>query len=271
MNEVIINPEQNTAKEDEHNQQMQNLADGVNVDGGQQNQQQGETLLAGKYKTVEDLEKAYKNLESKLGSQGQQNQQSQQTQQNTDQQAQAAKDAAAATGADVSKLDFNAFTKEYNDTGALSEATIKTITDAGIPRDMVDQYIAGATAQKTLNAQTVKELQADIFKSVGGEEKYMDMINWAAQGNISKEEAEAFNSSLTNPAQAKLAVQGLFARYAAENKDLNLILGEDAGAGSGDVYESRAQMIEDMNSDKYKKDPAERRRVMNKLARSNVL
>lgn len=71
--------------------------------------------------------------------------------------------------------------------------------------------------------------------------------------------------------KAKMAVEALKNLYNASNKEPNLIDGSaNKSVGSGDVYESWAQLTVDLNSKDYHNDPAERERVQQKLARSKT-
>ena len=65
----------------------------------------------------------------------------------------------------------------------------------------------------------------------------------------------------------KLTVAGLHARYAnAVGNEPNLISGK-AASYSSDKFESTAQLEEAMNDPRYKKDPAFRAKVEDRLSR----
>ena len=136
---------------------------------------------------------------------------------------------------------------------------------AGIPKDIVDQFIAGQEAliDSTRNA---------VFSSVGGEENYNNMTAWASD-NLSKDEIRAYNSAVnsSDPASATMAVKGLKARFNAEQgfEPTRQVRGEPAKAGAS-TYRSTSEMQEDMANPRYQKDPAFRKDVERKLARSNI-
>ena len=73
-----------------------------------------------------------------------------------------------------------------------------------------------------------------------------------------------------DPNRAKMAVEALKSLYSGANNEPNLLDGTSIGSGSGDVYESWKQVTSDLNSKLYHSDPAERERVQQKLARSNI-
>lgn len=219
-------------------------------------QQKEEKLLAGKYKNVEELEKGYKELEKRLG-----------------QKAEAPKDGKIPEKKaeeppktdDKQAADFSAFTKEYTEKGELSPESYRKLQEMGMPKEMVDGYIEG---QKTI----ADRRKSSIYGSVGGEENYMAMIEWAKE-NLSESEKSFFNTAIVGEeARATLAVQGLWAKYAKENNQPNLIMGDGNGStNTGDVYQSKAQMTADMKDARYRSDPAFRQKVMDKIARSSII
>lgn len=221
---------------------------------------EGEGLLAGKYKTPEDLEKAYKELESRLGK-------SEETKVEEDGEAKEPEGVPktqeeAKEIVDSKGLDFNALNTEYADNGQLSEETYKHLENAGINRATVDAYIEG---QEALAQRTVQE----FYTAVGGEDNYNEMLAWAAE-TLPDSDKNSFNDAVTaNESMAKFAIEGLYARYRAEAGEPNLIdSGNTQTRSSG--YQSKAEMIADMASPRYKKDPAFRELVQLKVAKSNI-
>lgn len=220
-----------------------------------------QTLYAGKYKSVEDMEKAYKELESKLGANNDNNQTESQPKDSNEEDngdevpnsQNEAKEVLQEKG-----LDYNNYVNEFNETGTLSEDTYQELADKGIPKEMVDAYIAG---QQAVAEQTVERLMS----TVGGAEGYEAMINWAGE-NLSPTEQDAFNASLTNDAQAEFAIQGLYARFRAEQAP-NLVKGQSNPTSTGG-YESKAEMTRDMHDPRYKTDAAFRANVARKIAKS---
>ena len=66
-------------------------------------------------------------------------------------------------------------------------------------------------------------------------------------------------------------IKGMVARYQSNTKEPNLTTGENATASTGIRYESMAQVKADMSNPKYEKDPAFRKEVEEKLARSTII
>ena len=212
--------------------------------------------LPEKFKTPEDMARAYAELEKKQ-SQGKPKDPPADDKAGDDA-AQAANDAVESAG-----LDMGSLQAEYDETGELSEASYEALAKAGIPKEMVDDYIAGLEARAAVYSSTVKSI-------VGGDEAYEAMIEWA-KSNLTDEEIDAYDEAVNSydTGKAKAAVQGLNARMqlaegAPPQRQLN-------GRGtSSDVYESQAQIEADMNDPRYASDEAFRQKVYAKMARSNI-
>lgn len=279
MQEIRVPPE--IPQEDpEHIQEMINKVDQANQQTSGQAQEEGAkvseegSLLAGKYKSEEELqagilallqkqnegrslEDIYKDLERNLG---RPKEKPASTEEAPKQEAPKQEDVQ-----NQQTLAFEEFEKEFAETGTLSEESFKALEERGLPRHVVETYLNGLRAMAEQQAQA-------IYSIVGGQESYQAMIQWAAS-NLSEDEIETFNQAVIGtPAQAKLAVEGLYARFvrANGNPPKTMVMG-GGGASSGGVYASRQQLIEDMNDPRYHKDPAFRAEVHRKLARSNIL
>jgi len=163
-------------------------------------------------------------------------------------------------------LDFDALSDEYYAEGELSDEAYETLAKAGIPEDIVNQYIA-ATEQ----AQDAS--RKEVMSSVGGEEEYNDMLSWASD-NLSDAEIDSFNNAVSSQDfdTINLAVKGLSAmRSASTGMEPKRNLSGSVGSDAGGTYNSVAEMMTDMNDPRYAKDPAFRSKVENKLSRSNIM
>ena len=221
-------------------------------DGEQAKTEDRPEWLPEKFKTVEDMAKAYENLETKLG-RGERDQE-------TDEVDQTANDAVEAAG-----LDFEVMSQEYFDNDGLSDATYDKLEAGGIPREIVDQYIAG---QKASGEAT----RTELLETVGGEEQYSEMTNWAADA-FSDGEIDAFNDAINqgNSNMARMAIAGLKARYEAANGSEPSRTISGAEPRDGSAYRSVAELMEDMSNPKYHNDDAFRADVERKLARSDIM
>lgn len=235
----------------------------------EQQQQQAPAKLAGKFETPADLEKAYLELQAKLGKPGEQQQQTQQQapkdplKVSEDADVNAAKDAVNQAG-----LNFDELSTEYAKDGKLGDASYEKLEKAGIPKAMVDSFIAG---QMALAQQQATVLANAAHEAAGGQDKYTEAVKWAGE-NLDVDAKKAFNAVIErgNPAEVKLAVAGLMSQYTsaggAEPKNLS-----PAGNGGPSVYNSVAEVMKDMSDPRYQSDSAFRKAVESKVARSNVL
>lgn len=212
--------------------------------------------LPEKFNTPEDLSKAYGELEKQF------TQSRQEASRSDSEISQPENPEEARQAVENVGLDYDALNQEFADTGELSEKTYKDLMDRGIPKEMVDSYVEGQQALAT-------EYQNEIFGFVGGEESYTEMTQWATE-NLSDSEIDAFNEAILsgNASQARLAIDGLASRYRDNGGVQPNLVGGKASA-SNDTYQSWAQVTKDMASPEYKKDPAFRDSVQQKLSRSN--
>ena len=135
--------------------------------------------LPEKFATVEEMAKAYGELESKLGAQ---------------------KDpvkpaeAPAVTEADAQKivadagLDFSVLSTEVARDGKLSEASTKALLAKGIPQAVIDAHVEGLQASAQLTLTTA-------YAAVGGEEAFKGVAEWAAT-NADPAQVDTYNALL---------------------------------------------------------------------------
>lgn len=236
--------------------------------GPQSAEKEDKNLWAGKFKTPEEMAKAYKELESKLGGQQRDNDAPGKPEvdpnapkvaaiENTDE---------AAAMLQEKGLNIASFTAEYETTGQLSEQSYASLEKAGIPKDMVNAYIEG---QKVLVSSQI----AEIKNTVGGEEAFTKLASWAVTGLSDSEKQDYEDALATNrPGIIKLAVAAVKAKYdAAMGKDPQVVLGGNAPSGNDGVdrFNSFEEMMSAMKDKRYDTDPAYRMKVEQKAYRSN--
>lgn len=171
------------------------------------------------------------------------------------------KEVADQTG--LSEETLTPFYEEFAASGELGEESYeKLASEHGIPKAMVDTYIAGRQAMIANENSRVAEM-------VGGDESLTSMMSWAGE-NYSEAEAEAFNAAMgsSNQATVDQAVMGLYARF-NESSDATPNLLSGAGSHAADKFESTAQLQAAMSDGRYDSDPAYRSKVDAKLARSD--
>ncbi|BCV03871.1 MAG: hypothetical protein CM15mV75_120 [uncultured marine virus] len=145
------------------------------------------------------------------------------------------------------------------------------LTGAGIAKEAVDAYLAGRAQDMGMNSQIAQTDINSIYQSVGGEQKYKTLMNWASQ-NLSQDSINSFDN-LVNTGDAnsiQLAVNGLVAQYQNDNGYEGRMLTGKAAKTNTDVYQSQAQLVEAMADPRYDRDPAYREAVREKLDRSDL-
>ena len=152
-------------------------------------------------------------------------------------------------------------TEEFTNNGELSDATYDSLAEAGIPREMVDAYIAGQ--QSLVDAQT-----SAIHETVGGIGEYEAMAKWAGE-NLSDDELDAYNTIVESGtvSQATVAVKGLYAQYKSlGGGEPSLEQGGTSAADAGaKPFASAAEVTRAMRDKRYAEDPGYRQMVENRL------
>jgi hypothetical protein len=229
--------------------------------------------LPEKFKSAEDLAKAYSELEKKLSNPREENQEFRQETQNkeTPEIIEVSKEEADALreNADVDRIkshDFSKYSEEWAEKGELSPESFNELESMGIPKDFVSRYIEGVEA--------VQDRQvSEIYNTVGGERNYKEMVEWAAN-NLSKDEVDAYDDIVSGNelSSVRLAAKGLWAQYVAQNgKAPKLIGGSQSMSGSVSPFRSTAEVVAAMADTRYANDPAYRRDVEKRLEISDVL
>ena len=240
-----------------------------------------ESLLAGKYKSVDELEKAYKELQSQFSkTRNEQNVEEPSDTEEAEPEGEAQPDGRGAkeiygdligSRLEEAEIDFSDMNSRWQESGELAKEDYAQLNEAGFSAEMVDAYLAGLNYKAAADSQMNMQQVNDVKAVVGGEKEYNAMVEWAG-ANLSKEEVDAYDNIVnTQPlATIKLAVAGIYARYTGAAGREPKLYGGRKPSSEGDVYESTAQVVEAMGDPKYKSDPAFRKKVQAKLGRSNV-
>jgi len=149
--------------------------------------------------------------------------------------------------------------KAFAEEGTLSEDHIKSLVEAGLPEEVVKNYVAGLDA---LQAQ----FNQSAYSAAGGEEEYGHMVEWAKE-NLDAKEVDQFNKALDSDVDAAIsAIKGLSARWRADVGTEGKSVEADSVQTNGEGYQSSEEMQKDMADPLYKKDPAFRAKVQRKIA-----
>ena len=244
---------------------------------GEEMQAQQEQLLAGKYKNAEELERAYVELQKKIGEKNPEDSEATGESKDIDEgdetseETQETKEASPAT-----TLITEASEEYYKNEGKLSPETMEKFNTMS-SSDLLAAYMevqknnpqAQAQAAQTPDLTTA---DANVIKnSVGGETEYKNLMDWSKQ-NLEKSEIKDFNALVGtgNLGAIKMAVNGLKSRYENANGYEGRMLSGKSPKTTGDVFRSQAEVIQAMSDPKYDQDPAYRQDIMEKLDRSNL-
>ena len=220
--------------------------------------------LPEKFKSAEDMAKAYSELEKKLGQKAPEPDQKA-DEESSQEDGDATAEEQATEAADKAGLDLNELSNKYWENGELDDSDYTALEKAGYPKDIVDQFIKGQEAQAAL-------IEQQVFNSVGGQEEYNAMLSWAGE-ELSPGEVKAFNKAVNSGDMDEInaAVKGLKARYdASVGFEPTRQIRSDGKSASETAYRSVAELQRDMGDPRYKTDPAFRKDVETKLGRSNI-
>jgi len=249
-NEITLNPSEQVEGEFSA-EELDSLAVGERL--AEQEQQ----LLAGKYKSAEELERGYLELQKRLSSSS-----------NEETPTEQATEEPVEEEAEVDTDLFDTIMESYR-TGEWSEEIVNEVSKMD-PIDVANMFLEkqGETQQGQVASQ---EDISDIQDSVGGLDSYQSMIQWASQ-NLSDSEIAMYDRVMDNgdPYAMFFAAQALNARYQdAIGYDGEMLTGS-APRNTADAFRSQAELVAAMSDPRYDKDPAYRQDIAEKLERSNL-
>ena len=228
---------------------------------GEDMERQKEGLLAGKYKDASELEKAYNELERKLGEKSEPVSEEEESEIETKEE----------VSDDYEPNLLDALWEEGT-TDSLTEETfeeLKNMDPVEVAKMAMEQRnrMQQQPQSRDFTDQDVDQIQG----LVGGEENYNQMLGWA-QGNLPRQEIELFDAVMDqgNTLAAYFAVQSMALRYQdGVGRDGQMVTGK-APRSDGDVFKSQQEMVEAMSDPRYNDDPAYRDSIMEKLQRSDI-
>jgi len=262
---------------------------------GEKMQAEQEQLLAGKYKDAKDLEKAYIELQKKLGAPEEKAEVGEEAEPKAEEKTE---DPYANAYLEDGKVNYDQVTETYGEQignvfkssnidpweiskafeegkGTIPDEMNQKLVDAGFPQDSINAYLAGKATEAGYSTSTdgISDTQvAEIQNSVGGEQSYQKITQWASS-NLNSSEIEAFDSAINsgNISMIKLAIGGLKAQYEAANGYEGTMVTGKAPKTNTEVFRSQPELVAAMNDPRYDRDPAYRQDVIDKLERSDNL
>ncbi len=117
-----------------------------------------------------------------------------------------------------------------------------------------------------------QEQEATILESIGGEENFSAVQQWAKE-NLEAGELEAYNREVNSGDyyRARNALQSLYYAFQENSGYEPELIGGRLSGNSSDVFRSSQEVMAAMNDPRYLQDSAYTQDVQDKLLRSDVL
>jgi hypothetical protein len=219
-------------------------------------QQERPEWLPEKFKSAEDMAQAYASLEKRMGAGAEE------VEEEHPKKMDKAEEPPTEEASNYNEAVVEASKEYFANDGQLSEDTYKKLEEVGLPRDLVDSYAAGQQA-------LLQTEEAQIKGVAGG--NYDAMAEWA-NDNLPQEEVDAFDEAVTGGTiqQAKLAVQGLYARYQNSTGSKPQLVQGGLSGSSTMPYQSMQELARAQADPRYKSgDKAYHNEVDRRLAVSS--
>ena len=223
-------------------------------------------MLAGKFRDAEELEKAYMELQQKLGQP-----RDEETEEAPAPEAKEEEDTVPDEPSEIVSLISDASSEYYENEGQLSEQTLEKLYEAD-SKELVAAYMQ---MQQNAPQQEVPDISdrdvMEIKGMAGGDEGYAEMVGWASE-NLPADDVQAFDSLVATGQMGaiRLAVAGLKSLYQEQVGYEGRMLSGKSAVDTQDVFRSQAEVVRAMNDPRYESDPAYRNDVFQKLDRSNL-
>ena len=229
---------------------------------------QDHSQYAGKFKSAEDLEKAYLELQKKLGSK--EDQTTDESEVEDDTSTEEVEEESPVT----KRVNFlkEASEEYYSNDNELKPETIQKLKEMP-SEELIEAYLELQKNNPVVKAQPLSDDAAkSIVDSVGGQEAYNETLSWAAD-NLKPEEVAAYDNVVNsgNKDAIFFAVQALNQRY----KDSIGFEGQQVSGKAPKTmvkgFRSNAELAAAISDPRYRNDPAYRYDIEQKLAASGDL
>ena len=220
--------------------------------------------LAGKFEDAEALEKAYIELQSKLGEPKEEKAEVKEEKTEAKEETKEEPKEEEPDYEFLDKLWEESKNEKYSD-------DILDKLNGMKPADVAQLYLNYRSGVDTEPQELTQEQATELQKSVGGEKQYNTMLQWASN-NFDEAEISRYDKVMESgdPDAAYFAVQALAAKYndgvGVEGK---MLTGKPA-KDKADSFRSQAEVVRAMSDPRYETDPAYRQDIYDKLERSNL-
>lgn len=166
---------------------------------------------------------------------------------------------AAESAVKAAGLDFDQLGSKISTKGDIEEADYEALEKIGLPKSEVQNYVRLVKAE----AERVRQ---EAFKAVGGEANFNAIMEKAK--SLPQAEKDAINAMLRAEGTRMAALETLKNRFLPSDGEPQGALEAGAPAGGLSGFASLAQQTEAINDPRYKKDPAYRAQVRQRIALS---
>ena len=260
----------------ENNQEvttMENLSaeeqDSLQV--GEAMQEAQDDLLAGKYKDAQELEKAYVELQKKLGDKGSKDSpEAGDSEDSEEVESEEGNENEDEADIDTSKDGILDQLWQEANGDKYSKETLEELQKLDSV-DIADMHLRYRQQVEQSRPQITESQAQDLKNVAGGDQQYGEMLQWAKE-NLNSQEVEMFDMVIDrgDPLAAFFAVRSLAYRYQdSQGREGKMVTGT-APKESGAQFTSQAEVVEAMSDPRYDRDPAFRQKVMKKLERSDI-
>lgn len=228
--------------------------------------EEAELRYAGKFKSAEDLEKAYKELEKKLG----QKEDDSTPEEGADSEAES-EEQSTDDVSETAQFIKDASEEYFSNSNQLRPETVQKLKE--LPSEqLIDAYLE-LQKNATIQQQELSDSDAKaILASVGGEAAYNETLAWAAD-NLRPDEVAAFDNVVNsgNKDAIFFAVQALNQRYMdAVGFEGKRVSGKSV-KNTVKGFRSQAELARAISDPRYRDDPAYRIDIEQRLAASGDL
>ena len=171
---------------------------------------------------------------------------------------------------------------KFDSPASLEQAYLELQKKLGEPRDEVQATEDKGEPAETESEETddsedsnsdlLTDAQAEeLYKMVGGEKEYRNMIDWAGE-SLSQDEIEMYDAVMAtgNANSIYWAVQALNNKYTDAVGSEGPLLTGRGSAESNVAFRSQSELVQAMSDPRYDNDPAYRADVMAKLDNSDI-
>ena len=245
--------------------------------------EQPEQLLAGKFKTPQELEKAYLEAQKLIGQRGQQPPADEPAGPTPEQytpelgkQLYGDTVSSAIEAAAINPLEMAEKVYAGQDVSSYVDALVEK---GGLPRDLVQTYLEGVRPAAVAPAPAAGQLSeadvAEIKAAVGGDQEFARISQWAV-GNLGPQDLADYNAAVDsgNKEAARFALRAIKSMAQGVTASEPQLIGGVTAARS-DVFDSSQQAIDALNKRNeggkrlYEVDPKYRAWYEKTMARSN--